>query len=162
MEETNENNEIEEKLNNNAMDIIDDLVNYEDHKLKGFHRTIVDDVRELLIQSNPTLLLSNSPKLVMILVTNLYSTDPCSSCNENVANVSEWVERNHQFNNQIRVLNIDALHGFDDKKIWEKLKISFDDVPLTLFFDESLGLVDVVQGIMSTNYLEMFWSPVFE
>jgi len=151
----------DEHLAQAAEGVIDGMADYENHELKGFRRTIAEDVKELLIESNPTLMLNNSPELVMIMVSNIYSSDPCSSCSENLSNVTEWLGKNDHFDNNVRVLLVDALNGFDSKKIWEKLKVSFDDVPLTLFFNESLGLIDVVQGVMSVNYLEMFWTEHF-
>lgn len=152
----------DEHLAQAAEGLIDEMVGYENHELKGFHKTIAEDIKELLVESNPTLLLNNSPELVLIMVSNIYSSDPCSSCSENLSNVSEWLEKNNHFDNEVRVLLVDALNGFDSKKVWEKLKVSFDDVPLTLFFNSQLGLIDVVQGVMSVNYLEMFWSGHFD
>ena len=152
----------EEYLHNAAADILDEIVDYENHELKGFRRTISDDIKDMLIESNPTLMLNNSPELVLILITNIYSSDPCSSCSENLSNISEWSTKNGQFNNNLRILLVDALNGFDDKKIWEKLKVSFDDVPLTLFFDSNFALIDIVQGVISVNYLELFWNQHFE
>lgn len=145
-----------------AETMIDDMTNFEDREIKGFRKTIADDVKDMLIESNTTLELNNSPELVMILLTSIHSTDPCSSCVENLSNVSEWAERNSHFNKKLRILLVDSLNGFDDRKIWDKLKVSFDDVPVTLFFNSGLGLIDVVQGVMSVNYLELFWTPYFE
>lgn len=152
----------DEHLEQAAEGLIDEMIGYEDHELKGFRKTIAEDIKDLLVESNPTLLLNNSPELVLIMVSNIYSSDPCSSCSENLSNVSEWLEKNNHFDNEVRVLLVDALNGFDSKKVWEKLKVSFDDVPLTLFFNSQLGLIDVVQGVMSVNYLEMFWSGHFD
>lgn len=152
----------EEHLNKVAPDIIDEIGNFEQHELKGFHSTIANDIRTLLIESNPNLLLNNSPELTVVLVTNIYSTDPCSACSENLSNMSEWSNKNNLFDNRVRILLLDAIQGFDDKKIWDKLKLSFDDVPLTLFFDSNFGLIDIVQGVLSVNYLEMFWTPHFQ
>jgi hypothetical protein len=149
-------------LNDVAPEILDGIVDYADRELKGFHKTISSDIKDMLIETNPTLLLNNSPDLVLILITNIYSADPCSSCSENLSNISEWADKNSQFENRLRILMIDAKNGFDDRKIWDKLKVSFDDVPVTLFFDSNLGLIDVVQGVISVNYLELFWSSHFE
>ncbi len=149
-------------LSDTAEAMLDDMTNFEGREIKGFRKTIADDVRDMLVESNPTHTLNNSPSLVMLLITSIHSTDPCSSCVENLSNVSEWAERNSHFNNKLRILLIDSVTGFDDRKIWDKLKVSFEDVPVTLFFDSNLGLIDVVQGVMSVNYLELFWTPHFE
>ena len=149
-------------LSDTAEAMLDDMTNFEGREIKGFRKTIADDVRDMLVESNPTRTLNNSPSLVMLLITSIHSKDPCSSCVENLSNVSEWAERNSHFNNKLRILLIDSVTGFDDRKIWDKLKVSFEDVPVTLFFDSNLGLIDVVQGVMSVNYLELFWTPHFE
>lgn len=149
-------------LSDTAEAMLDDMTNFEGREIKGFRKTIADDVRDMLVESNPTHTLNNSPSLVMFLITSIHSKDPCSSCVENLSNVSEWAERNSHFNNKLRILLIDSVTGFDDRKIWDKLKVSFEDVPVTLFFDSNLGLIDVVQGVMSVNYLELFWTPHFE
>lgn len=141
--------------------ILGEMANVDEHELKGFRRTISDNVREILIESNPTLLLNNHPTLTVMLVLNLYSSDPCSSCKELLSNVLQWSSNNDGFENELRILILDSSAGFDDKKIWDKLKISFNDVPLALFFDENCALVDTVQGVMSVNYLETFWSDKF-
>lgn len=152
----------DEYLENVAENIIDEIVDYDGRELKGFHRTMKDDLKDLLIESNPQLTLSNDPKLTILLLTSIHSTDPCSSCSENLANVANWANDNGYFGNSLRVLLLDSSAGFDEKKIWEKLKASFDDVPVTYFFGEDLGLIDVVQGTMSINYLERFWNSHFE
>ena len=149
-------------LNETAIEILDDMASLEGRELKGFRKTITSELGELLRASNPTLKLSNNPALTILLVTNLYSSDPCSSCSENLANVTNWVNDNQLFNNSVRVILLDAVNGIPDKKIFQKLKIDFNDVPITYFFNETFGLIDVVQGIMSTDYLETFWSPHFE
>jgi hypothetical protein len=152
----------DEYLNEVAGGIVDEMAEFEDREIRGFRKTIADDVRDMLIESNPSLSLNNSPELVMILITSIHSKDPCSSCVENLSNVSEWAEKNEHFSNNLRILLVDSINGFDDRKIWDKLKVSFDDVPVTLFFNSSLALIDVVQGVMSVNYLELFWTQHFE
>lgn len=152
----------DEHLNEVSESIIEGIVDFDNHEIRGFRRTIAEDVQDMLIESNPSMELNNKPKLTLILITSIHSKDPCSSCVENLSNISEWAIKNSHFDNSLRMLMIDSVVGFDDKRIWEKLKVSFDDVPLTLFFDESFGLIDVVQGVMSVNYLNLFWSPHFE
>jgi len=152
----------DEYLNDVAGEIVEGMADFEDREIRGFRKTIADDIKSLLIESNSSLTLNNSPELVIILITSIHSTDPCSSCVENLSNVSEWAEKNGHFDNNLRILLVDSFNGFDDKKIWDKLKVSFEDVPLTLFFNSSLALLDVVQGVMSVNYLDLFWTPHFE
>lgn len=151
----------EEYLDVDTEAILEEMTNIDGHELKGFRRTIADNVREILLESNPTLLLNNNPTLTVMLVLNLYSSDPCSSCKELLSNVLKWSADNNGFENELRILILDSSAGFDEKKIWDKLKISFNDVPLALFFDENCALVDVIQGVMSVNYLETFWSGKF-
>lgn len=152
----------DEYLNDVAGEIVEGMADFEDREIRGFRKTIADDVKSLLIESNSSLTLNNSPELVIILITSIHSTDPCSSCVENLSNVSEWAEKNGHFDNNLRILLVDSFNGFDDKKIWDKLKVSFEDVPLTLFFNSSLALLDIVQGVMSVNYLDLFWTQYFE
>ncbi len=152
----------DEYLNDVAGEIVEGMADFEDREIRGFRKTIADDIKSLLIESNSSLTLNNSPELVIILITSIHSTDPCSSCVENLSNVSEWAEKNGHFDNNLRILLVDSFNGFDDKKIWDKLKVSFEDVPLTLFFNSSLALLDIVQGVMSVNYLDLFWTPHFE
>lgn len=152
----------DEYLNDVAGDIVEGMADFEDREIRGFRKTIADDIKSLLIESNSSLTLNNSPELVIVLITSIHSTDPCSSCVENLSNVSEWAEKNGHFDNNLRILLVDSFNGFDDKKIWDKLKVSFEDVPLTLFFNSSLALLDIVQGVMSVNYLDLFWTPHFE
>jgi len=151
----------EEYLEVDTEAILEDMADPDEHEIKGFRKTIADNVREILVESNPTLLLNNEPTLTVMLILNLYSSDPCSSCKELLSNVLKWSADNDGFANELRILILDASSGFDDKKIWDKLKISFNDVPLALFFDENCALVDSVQGVMSVNYLETFWSETF-
>lgn len=152
----------DEYLNDVAGEIVEGMADFEDREIRGFRKTIADDIKSLLIESNSSLTLNNSPELVIILITSIHSTDPCSSCVENLSNISEWAEKNGHFDNNLRILLVDSFNGFDDKKIWDKLKVSFEDVPLTLFFNSSLALLDIVQGVMSVNYLDLFWTPHFE
>lgn len=149
------NNHLEVQSEN----IINEISEYENRELKGFHTKISDDVRELLVLNNVEGRLNNNPELSIFLITSIHSSDPCSSCVENVSNVCQWAEKNFYFENRIRILLQDSSEGFNDMKIWDKLKISFDDVPIALFFNKDFCLIDVVQGTMSVNYLEMFWTP---
>lgn len=150
------------KLEDMAADIVDGFGSFEGREFKGFRTTISDDIRDLLIQSNPSLEYNNTPVLSALLVTSIHSVDPCSSCSENLANMTRWADDHQYFNNELRLILLDSSMGFDEKKIWDKLKVSFDDVPVTYFFNEGFGLIDVVQGVMSTDYLERFWTPFLE
>jgi hypothetical protein len=76
--------------------------------------------------------------------------------------MTKWANDHQYFGNDLRLILLDSSMGFDEKKIWEKLKVSFDDVPVTYFFNEGFGLIDVVQGVMSVDYLDRFWTPFLE
>ena len=151
----------EADLDNTAAEILDEMVHYEGRELKGFRRTIADDVRDLLIESNINFQLTNTPVITVIMVTNMHTSDPCSSCYENFSNITKWVAARN-LEDKVRLLLVDASEGLDDRKLWAKLKTSFEDVPLTYFFNESRCLLDVIQGAMSTDYLDMFWLPYVE
>lgn len=129
--------------------------------IKGFRTTIQEDVRDLLVEANRTLELNNKPALTIVLIAGIYSKDPCSSCKECLDNILKWANRNNSFDGEFRLLLIDKSNGFDDKKIWKKLNMSFDNIPTTLFFDYNQSLVDIVNGVMTEEYLETFWSGKF-
>ena len=151
----------DEKLNQITDDVLSNINNYENRELKGFRRTIQDDVKELLLESNPKLSLNNQPTLTIIMVLNVFSQDPCNSCQETLDNVLKWCNDNDAFDGELRLLLVDSSKGFGDQKMWSKLNISFNDVPLVLFFDKNQSLIDIVQGVTDINYLNLFWSPLF-
>lgn len=96
------------------------------------------------------------------MILSVYSEDPCNSCQEALDAVLQWKVDHDDFEGELRVLIVDSSNGFGDEKMWRKLNLSFDDVPLTLFFDYNQSLIDIVQGNMSVEYLDTFWSEYFE
>ena len=152
----------EEKLNDLKEEIVENISSFEGRELKGFRTTIQSDVRNILFNTNKDITLTNTPKLTIILVLNVHSEDPCNSCQETLDAVLEWKENHDAFEGDLRILAVDASNGFGEEKMWNKLNMSFDDVPLALFFDENQSLVDIVQGTMSVEYLDTFWNNHFD
>jgi hypothetical protein len=156
------NEEYDSKLDNLGEQIVENIVDFDGRELKGFRTTIQSDVRNMLVDSNKGLNLNNQPKLTIIMVLNIHTEDPCNSCQEALDAVLEWKENHDGFEGGLRLLAVDASNGFGEQKMWDKLHISFDDVPLALFFDENQSLIDIVQGVMTVEYLDSFWNEHLE
>lgn len=156
------NEDYENKLDSLGDEIVEGIVDFDGRELKGFRTTIQSDVRNLLINTNKGMMLNNQPKLTIIMILSIYSEDPCNSCQEALDAVLQWKNSHDDFEDELRILVVDSSNGFGEEKMWRKLNLSFDDVPLALFFDNNQALMDIVQGTMTVEYLDTFWSDYFD
>lgn len=132
-----------------------DLDNY---KFKTVFTSISDDIRALLIETGLADGLNINPNLVILTIVSPDADNPCGVCEETKDKLIEWSQTSgYVGDGKARILIVD---DFDDKKIWRKLNISFEDAPRHYIFDRNFRLFDIVDGVMDGSYIELFYKKL--
>lgn len=136
------------------------------HKFKSSFASISDDVRDIIVESGNIVNVSPKLKLVIISIVNLDEDNPCGVCKEAYDQLIQWGLDYGSLQDR-KAMAIAITPNTDDlsrkamsKKMWSKLNVDFSNVPRHFIFDSKLRLVDIVDGIMTGNYIETFYGEL--
>lgn len=140
-----------EKHTENLMNT--DLDNY---SFKSTFTSISDDILSILIETGLETNKNISPNLVIITIVS--PDGPCGVCEEAKSQLFEWIKTSgYVGDGKVRIIIVDE---FDNRKIWKKLNIDFNDAPRHYIFDKNFRLHDVVDGVMQGSYIETFYKKL--
>lgn len=148
--------DLDVEANKHVLSILNTLSSeLDEYEFKTVYKSIPDEIRELLMESNPNCDLNNSPNLVILSIVNLSESNPCGVCSESIDQLKQWGLDNGAIGDgRVRVLVVPEL---DTKKIWNKLNANHDNVPRHYIFNKEFALIDVVDGVMKGDYIETFY-----
>ena len=126
------------------------------YTFKSVFTSIEDDIREILIETGIEINKNITPNLVILTIVS--PDGPCGVCEEAISQLFEWTQiSGYAGDGKVRIIVIDE---FDNRKIWRKLGMDFNDAPRHYIFDKNFRLYDVVDGVMQGSYIETFYKKL--